>query len=143
MTGRRDGRKVLKVLAFSILLLSGCVTAQAPDALNLVDSGRDFSRVWRAYPDMDMRFARAGNPVPLARVRAIAIGQTKTDLVRAIGAPALVHEDGSAEFHLALPQTGRDRLVCQYRVYFDAENRVRASIWRRPQCADLVAGRKT
>ncbi len=133
-------RSRLSALTLTIALVAGCVTTGTPDGINILDPGRDFTRVWRDYPDMDQRYSRPGRAVTLAQMRQVARGQDKAALLRNLGQPAFQHEDGSMEFHLALTAGPRDRLVCQYRVYFDAEDRVWSSVWRRAQCAELVAG---
>lgn len=133
-------RGSLTALTLSLVMLAGCVQTGTPDGINILDPGRDFTRVWREYPDMDQRFSRPGRPVTLAKVRGVARGQDRETLLRNLGQPAFQHEDGSLEFHLALTSGPRDRLICQYRVYFDADNHVWSSVWRRAQCAELVAG---
>ena len=64
----------------------------------------------------------------------------ESDLQAVLGHPAIRNGDGSLEFHLSLPLTARDRLICQYRVFFDGSGNVERGVWRRPQCADLVLG---
>lgn len=134
-----SGRNALIAMVLSALLPMGGTAMADIDVLNLLDPKREFSRVGRAYGDMDARYVRVGTPRSLAQVRSIAIGESKQDLQGAIGRPAFAHSDGSWEFHLALPLTQRDSLICQYRVYFDAGERVKGTVWRRPQCADLIS----
>lgn len=112
------------------------------DQLNVVAPEESFPRVWRAYPDMDARFARPGEPRTPAQVRAVQIGSTKVQLVRAVGQPVSAYKDGSWNFDIALPLPQRNRLICQYRVFFDDQDRVAGTIWRRPQCAELVVGQR-
>jgi len=108
--------------------------------LNLVGPERIFPRVWRAYPNMDASFERIGTPRSIAQVRRVEIGYSKQQLVRAVGQPVSAYEDGSWNFNVALPLPQNNRLICQYRVYFDGQSQVVGSIWRRPQCAALVVG---
>ena len=131
------------VFAVLSLTLSPVAPAMAADdgGLNIVAPDRGFQRVWRAYPDMDARFARTGSLRSLDQVRRVAIGQGKQQLQSAIGRPVVGYPDGSWEYSLSLPLRGKDRLVCQYRVYFDDADLVRATVWRRPQCAGLVTGK--
>ncbi|TGD65747.1 hypothetical protein EYC08_07690 [Tabrizicola sp. WMC-M-20] len=141
MTWLGSKRAVL-ALTFSLPLLAACVGGPTPDRLNLVDPDEGFSRVWRDYPDMDARYARSGSRDTLSAVRTVAMGQDGGTVESAIGRPRIISpESGMSEYNLSLSLTGRDRLVCQYRVYYDAEGKVKGSVWRRPQCADLVTGR--
>ena len=39
---------------------------------------------------------------------------------------------------MALDYPQSHTLVCQYRVFFDADGRVEETVWRRPQCADVI-----
>lgn len=135
------GQTAILLVVFTLLSACMAVAPPAPGQLNLTEPNREFTRVWRDYPDMDARFSRTGARRSLEQVRAIAIGDTKAALTARIGQPVLAQADGSWDFNLSLPLRGTQRLICQYRVYFDDQDRVRGSIWRRPQCADLVLGR--
>jgi len=134
-------RAVLLKAACLGLVWSGMTAAQAGQ-LNEVNPAVGFSSVSRAYPGMNPRYARTGTPREIAQLRRIAVGQSRSNLQAILGRPALNNDDGSYEFHLSLPLTRRDRLICQYRVFFDGEGRVSRAVWRRPQCADLVAGKR-
>ena len=123
------------------LLPIGAAAAQQGDLLNQVDPGAGFTSVWRTYPKMDARYVRGGTRRNVAQVRSISVGEPREGVQAALGRPAVDHGDGSFEYHLSLPLTGRDRLICQYRVFFDGEDKLTHAIWRRPQCADLVLGR--
>jgi hypothetical protein len=131
---------ILLSVAAAMTLSLGAASADV-DKLNVLGSDRAFPRVWRAYPDMDASFERPGIDRSLSKVRSIAIGDSQEKLVRAIGQPVSAYEDGSWNFNIALPWPQRHRLVCQYRVYFDADKRVKGTIWRRPQCVNLVTGK--
>lgn len=142
MTQRSGVRDVLLKTAFlGAILLGGCV-AQTGGSLDQVNPGAGFSQVSKAYPDMDARYVRVGAPRTISEVRRISVGQSRSDLQAVLGRPAVQNGDGSYEFHLSLPLTGRDRLICQYRVFFDGEGKVSRAVWRRQQCADLVARRR-
>ncbi|MFN4156233.1 MAG: hypothetical protein ACK4HF_16420 [Paracoccaceae bacterium] len=137
-----DSKRAVLALTLSLPLLAACVAGPAPDRLNLVAPNDGFSRVWREYPDMDARYARTGSRDTISAVRRVAIGQDGATVQSAIGKPVVIDpEAGMSEYNLSLSLAGRDRLVCQYRVYFDAEGKVKGSVWRRPQCADLVTGK--
>jgi len=135
-------RAVLSKTAFLGLIALCGTAAQASDHLNDVNPGAGFSSVSRSYPSTNARYARIGTPRELAQVRRIAIGQSENDIQGLLGRPAIRNGDGSYEFHLSLPLTRRDRLICQYRVYFDGARKVSHAAWRRPQCANLVASKR-
>jgi len=135
-------RALLLKTALLGLISLGASAAQAGDQLNRVDPSAGFSSVSKAYPDMNARYVRIGTPREIAQVRRVAAGQSRDDLQALLGRPALRNRDGSYEFHLSLPLTGRDRLICQYRVSFDGAGKVSHAAWRRPQCANLVAGKR-
>ena len=120
--------------------LSG-LAAPGPAAadLNLVDPDRGFGRVARSYPGLDETYARVGTVRSTAAIRRVRLGSSQQDVVRAIGRPRSAYRDGSWNYHISLDYPQRNRLICQYRVYFDAEDRVRETVWRRPQCAAVVA----
>lgn len=129
----------LSIVTFASFFLS---SAHARDALNQVNPRAGFTSVSKAYSDMDKRYVRVGMPRDIAQVRRIAVGQSQATLQATLGRAAHRNGDGSLEFHLSLPLVGRDRLICQYRVYFDGAGKVSHAAWRRPQCADLVAGKQ-
>lgn len=133
-------RGVLMAVLLSLMLPPGGMAAVIENTLNQVYSEREFSRVGRAYSDMDRRYSRIGTPRSIPQVNHVALGQTKAELQALLGQPAIIERGGAWEFHLALPLTGRNELVCQYRVHFDKDERVQATVWRRPQCAGLVLG---
>ena len=108
------------------------------DALNVLASEKEFPRVSRSYSSMDARPERLGTHLSVSQVRRVALGDSQRELVQTIGNPVSAYKDGSWNFNLALPLPQRNRLVCQYRVFFDSEKRVSGTIWRRPQCAEMV-----
>lgn len=114
--------------------------AQDRHKLTEVNPNAGFSSVSRAYPGLNARYARIGTPRTLAQVRTVAVGQSQDRLENALGRPAIRNGDGSYEYHLSLPLARRDRLICQYRVFFDGDRHVERAVWRRPQCAALVLG---
>lgn len=131
-------RGILMAALLSFVLPSDGIAAVEENTLNQVYAEQEFSRVERAYSDMDRRYSRIGTPRSISQVNRVALGQTKADLQTLLGQPAIIERGGAWEFHLALPLTGRNELVCQYRVHFDQDERVQATVWRRPQCAELV-----
>ena len=134
--------RTLAVLAALFLVPAGLAGAQQhTDPLNGVNTRAGFSSVDRAYPQMNARYARKGTPRDIATVRSVAVGQSQTEVEALLGKPASRNSDGSREFNLSLPLNQRDRLICQYRVFFDGAGTVERAVWRRHQCADLVLGR--
>ena len=140
MTRRPRRQSGVLAIALLALLPFGIANAQERDRLNEVDPQAGFSSVSRAYPSMNARYARVGTKRLIAQVRGIAVGQSQDRVQAALGRPTIGNSDGSSEFHLSLPLTRRDRLICQYRVFFDGAGRVERAVWRRPQCAALVLG---
>ncbi len=134
----------LSAAVLSLGLVAGCMTTTEGgpvDKLNMVDPNRDFSHVYRSYPSMDKRFSRNGTWHSVKDVQKLALGQTKADVVRAIGKPKSKTERGSWNYDLHLSLHRNNRLVCQFRVYFDENERVSGTLWRRPQCAEVATGR--
>jgi hypothetical protein len=89
---------------------------------------------------MDEPFVRIGTPRTVAQVRAISLGSSKNQLVGAIGQPKSAYGDGSWNFDISFALPQGNRLICQYRVYFDAADQVAGTVWRRPQCLDIIIG---
>ncbi len=128
-------------IAAALLGLATVFPAQADvTELNVLGTDREFPRVWQAYPDMDEPFVREGLPRTVAQVRQVAIGSTKQQLVRAVGQPVSAYSDGSWNFNVSFRLPQGNRLICQYRVFFDAADKVVGTLWRRPQCMNIVTG---
>jgi len=142
MTQSLGARAALLTIAVCTFASLGLSSARASDKLNQVNPRAGFTSVSKVYSDMDARYVRIGTKRDIAQVRRIAIGQSQNTLQAVLGRPAHRNSDGSFEFHLSLPLIGRDRLVCQYRVFFDGAGKVSRAVWRRPQCADLIAGKR-
>lgn len=141
MTTRYDGGFALKALALAILLPFQAAMAQPADPLNEVNPQVGFTSVSRSYSSMDARYSRIGTPREIAQVRRVALGQSRDQLQAVLGRAAVEYGDGSQEFYLSLPLTRHDRLICQYRAFFDRDGKLDHGVWRRPQCAELVAGK--
>lgn len=142
MTDHSAVRTALYKIALIGLFSFGITNVHASGELNEVNPRAGFSSVSKAYYDMDARYVRRGTPRTVDQVRHVAIGQSRNDLQAVLGRPAIRNGDGSYEFHIALPLTRRDKLICQYKVFFDGQGKVNRGVWRRPQCADLVAGKR-
>lgn len=126
--------------ALSAVLAVGSALADNVNTINGVGPDREFPRVWRDYQGLNKDFARVGTPRTVATIRKIDIGSSKRQLVNAVGQPVSAYSDGSWNFNVALPLPQRNKLICQYRVYFDDADRVAGTLWRRPQCANIVTG---
>lgn len=138
MTRHRSAYRALLAAPLLCLLPLGMAAAQENTATHQVDPKAGFTSVSREYADMNAPYSRGGVEKTIAGIRSVLPGMSRPELERALGQPVLGRGDGSAEFHLSLSLTGRDRLICQYRVFFDAQDKVERAVWRRPQCADLV-----
>lgn len=123
------------------LMPFGPAIARDVTELNVLGPDRDFPRVSKAFTDMDAAFVRNGSNRTVAQVRRIQIGSSKTQLVRAIGQPVSAYSDGSWNFNVSFRLPQGNRLICQYRVYFDASELVEGTVWRRPQCANIATGK--
>ncbi len=142
--------RAVSAVVLSLGVLAGCMNPGGGattgfhgkvDRLNMVDPNRNFSRVYRDYPSMDARFARNGTWKSLRAVRQLAIGQSQAQVRRTLGKPVSVMESENWNYVLHLPLDRDNRLVCQFRVYFDENNRLTGTLWRRPQCAEVATGR--
>lgn len=130
-------------LAAALIGLALPAGAGAISGLNVVAPDAGFSDVERSYAGMDETYARSGTARSAQQMRKVALGQDKAALVRYAGKPVLANQDGSWDFDIRLPANDRrSTLVCQYRVYFDTEQKVSGTAWRRPQCAEIVIGKK-
>lgn len=138
MTRWFTGAGTLAVLAVLLAFPAGLAQAQQTAPMNGVNPRAGFSSVERAYPEMDARYARKGTERDIATVRSVAVGQSQAEVEALLGTPANHHGDGAREFNLSLPLNQRDRLICQYRIFFDDDGEVERAVWRRHQCADLV-----
>ncbi len=133
-------KRATAIVLGSVLTIAMSINPATADVteLNVLAPEKSFPRVWRDYPAMNAEFERPGTLRSAAQVRSVAIGNSKQQLVRAVGQPVSAYPDGSWNFNIALLLPQRNRLICQYRVYFDDEERVVGTIWRRPQCVELV-----
>lgn len=121
--------------------IAGPALAQEKAGLNIVAPKRDFPSVRRSYQSMSKEYSRTGTWRSVRQINRVKIGSTKRQLIGAVGQPVSSHKDGSWDFIVGLKLPQRHRLICQYRVYFDDQGRITTTAWRRPQCADIVAGR--
>ncbi len=128
----------------AILALWAAGAAQAANPVDPVSNPGKLSYpdVQMELPDYDEPFQRDGIMSQPQRFRQIVPGLPAADVVRLIGRPL---ESGPADgawnynFTFRLPRS-QNYMVCQYKVVFDAEQRVEEAAWRRHQCLDIVNG---
>jgi hypothetical protein len=128
------------VAAFAIGLMPFTSAMADVTELNVLGVDHEFPRVSRAFTQMDAVFEREALGRTVAQVRRVDIGNTKNQLVRAVGQPVSAYSDGSWNFNLSFRLPQGNRLICQYRVFFDEFEQVAGTIWRRPQCVDIMNG---
>lgn len=129
-------RSLMALLA-GLILWIGPLHAEV-EGLNVLAPDKEFPRVGRSYSSMDAVFARTGVIRSVAQVREVQIGSTKAQLVSAVGQPVSTYGDGSWNFNISLDFPQANRLICQYRVWFDDDDRVSGTAWRRPQCLNII-----
>ena len=132
----RYGRLPVVLIASALLLGAGPL--QALPNLNMVGPDRGYQQVSRSDPSLDEKFARNGRPRSAQEVGQITIGTPRTAVAALLGEPVQSKGEGQWDFNVKLPLNGREQIVCQYRVLFDKEGKVRATQWRRAQCADAA-----
>lgn len=135
---------IAAVLAVGLLVATGSALAHK----NPVDpisnpQGLEFSNVEMELPDYAPPFQRDGQ---LEETRAayndVQPGMTQPQIRTLLGKPlnAGAGSEGAEwnyNFTLVLP-TSTNYIVCQYKVVFDDDNRVKAGVWRRNQCLDIA-----
>ncbi len=137
---KKNFTKLLGVCLIGLMPLAPAMASDVTE-LNVLGPDRDFPRVSKAFTDMNATFVRQGSNRTVAQVRRITIGSSKTQVVRAIGQPVSAYKDGSWNFNVSSRLPQGNRLICQYRVYFDASEQVSGTVWRRPQCANIATGK--
>jgi hypothetical protein len=135
-------QKFVKLLAIAALGMMPVTQALAKDVteLNQLGPDRNFPRVSRSFPSMDATFSRPGFKRSVAQVAQVQIGSKKRQVVSAIGQPVSAYSDGSWNYNIAFRLPQGNRLICQYRVYFDTDENVAGTLWRRPQCSNIATG---
>jgi len=120
------------------LIMSFSAARAEVTELNLVDPDHGFGNVYRSYSSMDEKYERRGSTTLPAQVGAIMPGAGEDEVRARLGKPLEEEGDGSWIYHLSLPLPQGNELICQYRLHFDNDRKVIGSVWRRPQCADLI-----
>ncbi|MEO1988395.1 outer membrane protein assembly factor BamE [Martelella sp.] len=128
----------------SIAVLTGVLSAGAASAgmLNVHNPNMRFDSVSPALTELDAYFVRPGKPVTVDRVREIQLGASRNDVASLLGQPVSMAKNGKAwDYNLKFVTAEDGEIVCQYKVLFGKGNAVEETVWRRPQCRDLVIGR--
>jgi len=134
--------------AAAIVLATSCVVgASAADARQRNPIDKVSNPAARAYTDVDIApakmnppFVRDGVVTEPQRFAAIAPSLDQAQVRTLLGAP--IRQQGREwdyNFQLRMEQS-ENYLVCQYKVVFDDQNRVRETVWRRRQCQQLALG---
>lgn len=110
-------------------------------ALNRVDPAAGFTSVDREYQGMDDRYVRYGVNRSHRQIQNVAAGQSKRQVVSALGQPISADQTGAWNYEVNLPLTKADDLVCQLKISFDENELVNGAIWRRQQCADIAVAK--
>lgn len=136
---------VTVLLAGCVLAMAGCLNARQ----NPVDpvtnpQGLDFDDVTMETEDYAPPFQRRGQFVSDVRLlKKIAPGVPAAKVTSLLGKP-LSQTSGEAgeewNYHVTVPLPASENyLVCQYKVVFDDQERVKGTVWRRHQCPQLIA----
>lgn len=127
------------------LVLAACSAPpkqQEPQNQNPIQITQDpsgFQNIEAQVGKLPAQFLRNGKPIDMARFAQVKPGATRQTVLGALGEPVQRSGDGrSYDYDLTLPLQGRNTLVCQYRVSFDARETVTSTQWRRPQCEALA-----
>lgn len=98
----------------------------------------DYTDVEIAPRKLDEPFVRDGVVTEPQRFTAIASGIGEAQVQALLGTP--IRRSGQEwdyNFKFLMPQS-HNYLVCQYKVTFGDDHRVRDTVWRRRQCQQLV-----
>lgn len=136
--------KCLKVIfATSVALLS--THGLSDPAAGTEEPGAQNARL--PYSDVHIPLAglgdgylRTGRFVEVQKLAQMSPGTDEQKVTTYLGMPYAKGQfpGGQAwEYHINLPITDADHLVCQYQVVFDGEQKVSGIHWRRPQCEIL------
>lgn len=126
----------------SAALVMGAVPAVAAHQ-NPVDrqtnpQAENFTDVHIAPRKLDVPFVRDAGVTDPQIFRGVTMGLAQDQLAQVIGQP--VKKDGRAwdyQFKFAMANS-QNYLLCQYKVTFDRDDRVKSAVWRRQQCSALA-----
>jgi len=101
----------------------------------------NYTNVTIAPRDMKEPFVRDGVVAEPQRFAAIVPGLEKAQVQALLGEPLRQQgREWDYNFQLKMEQS-ENFLVCQYKVVFDDQQRVRETIWRLRQCQQLASAR--
>lgn len=140
-------RGTRSLIAVVLLAAGQTLGAGAAAGQNPVDpvsnpNALDYENVEARPAEMGPPFLRQGQFVDAQRLAAIRPGVSESNVRAVLGQPLAEDSlggDWDYDVRFKLPQS-QNVLVCQYKVRFDEERRVRETTWRRRQCERLAAG---
>lgn len=143
----------MRSLIVAALLMGGqtLYAASAASQDNPIDpvsnpNSLEYDNVAAGPSEMGPPFLREGVIIEPQRMAMIRPGASQAAVRSALGEPLSRDDprrgDWDYDLKLMLPQS-QNYLVCQYKVRFDENQRVRETIWRRRQCERLAAGEPT
>lgn len=129
----------------SIALMAGTLSAGAAFAgmLNMQTPNMRFESASPALTALDENFVRHGKPVTVSLVNQIALGATQDQVTALLGEPVRVLNKGRSavwDYNLKFTTAEDGDIVCQYKVLFDNTEKVDETVWRRPQCREIMLG---
>ncbi|MET3600836.1 outer membrane protein assembly factor BamE [Martelella mangrovi] len=130
----------------SIAVLAGAIFVGPAFAggLNEQKANMRFESVTPALTELDANFVRDGKPVTVELVRQVEIGAAQEQVASLLGQPVQAAKRGNTsvwDYNLKFTTARDGEIVCQYKVLFDKTQKVDETVWRRPQCRDLMTGR--
>lgn len=133
-------------LAVSVAIASVSISAAvAQPASTATRHTFTYTDVTTEVRKLDEPFLRRGAAVPVERVNRIQPNVTARQVIALLGNPVSTSDGANGiewEYHLSLPLDvkGTDRIVCQYKVLFNAQGLVTDTAWRRKQCDAAARG---
>ncbi|WP_180898321.1 outer membrane protein assembly factor BamE domain-containing protein [Martelella soudanensis] len=134
---------MLKTVSIAVLASVLSVGSAYAGMLNEHNPNMRFESVSPALPELNERFVRNGKSVSVGLVRQIELGATPEQVSSLLGQPVRVTNRGGAQvwdYNLQFKTAEDGDIVCQYKVLFAGARQVDETVWRRPQCRELVLG---
>ncbi|MAM08926.1 MAG: hypothetical protein CML23_00395 [Rhizobiaceae bacterium] len=133
--------KTISTAALAGLITSGAAFAGMLDVHN---PKMRFESVAPSLTELDAYFVRNGKPVTVDLVRQVEIGVGRDKVAALLGEPIKVTRRGNKatwDYNLKFVTADDGELVCQYKVLFGNAQQVDETVWRRPQCRELMVSR--
>lgn len=129
----------------SIAILTGALSAGSAFAgmLNVHNPNMRFDSVSPALTKLNENFVRPGKPVAIGLVRKVELGATQDQVSALLGQPVRITNRGGRQtwdYNLQFKTADDGDIVCQYKVLFGSAQQVDETVWRRPQCRELIMG---